>query len=120
MMERMTSVEDCRNAIDKVSDRIMEVDEADRRKHIVERTISVTVRDLDTVFDMRLTQNGLEDVTSRDAGTPGNRAQVRITASGDDLVALAEDRLDFSKALFSGRVKIDASFSDLMRMRKLL
>ncbi|MDA2808104.1 SCP2 sterol-binding domain-containing protein [Nocardiopsis suaedae] len=116
----MTSVEDCRRAIDRVSERIMEVDEADRRKHIVDRTVSVTVSDLDTVFDMRLTRDGLRDVSSRAASAPAERAQVRITSTADDLVALAEDRLDFAKAMLSGRVKLEASFSDLMRMRKLL
>ncbi|MDA8369337.1 MAG: SCP2 sterol-binding domain-containing protein [Nocardiopsaceae bacterium] len=116
----MASVEECRAAISKVSDRIMRVDEADRRKHLVERTVSVTARDLGTVFDMRLTSNGLADVASRAADAPAERAQVRITVSSDDLVELAEDRMDFAKAMFSGRVKIDASFSDLMRMRKLL
>ncbi|MFC4565324.1 SCP2 sterol-binding domain-containing protein [Nocardiopsis mangrovi] len=116
----MTSVEDCRAAIGKVSDRILQTDEADRRKHLVERSVSVTVRDLDTVFDMRLTANGLEDVTSRALGSAGPKAQVGITVSADDLVDLAEDRLDFAKAMFSGRVKLDASFGDLMRLRKLL
>ncbi|WP_067965265.1 SCP2 sterol-binding domain-containing protein [Nocardiopsis trehalosi] len=116
----MSSVEECRAAIGKVSDRIMKVDEADRRKHLVERTVSVTVPDLDTVFDMRLTRNGLEDVTPRAAAAPADRAQVRITVSSGDLVELAEDRLDFAKAMLSGRVKLDASFGDLLRMRKLL
>lgn len=98
----------------------MEVDEADRRKHIVERTVSVTVSDLDTVFDMRLTGTGLREVSCRAARDPAERAQVRLTATADDLVALAEDRLDAAKAMLSGRLKIEASLTDLMRMRKLL
>ncbi|RCV54215.1 SCP2 sterol-binding domain-containing protein [Marinitenerispora sediminis] len=116
----MASIEECRTAIDKVSDRILEVDEERRRKHIVERTVSVKVSDLDTVFDMRLTLDGLVDVAQRPNGAGGPRAQVGITAASDDLVDMAEDRLDFSKALLSGRVKLDASFGDMMRLRKLL
>lgn len=98
----------------------MEVDDSRRRKHIVERSLSVTVTDLQTVFDMRLTLDGLVDVTPRAVDAPGSRAQVRITTNSDDLLELAEDRLDFGKAMLAGRVKIDASFSDLLRMRKLL
>ncbi|MUL43871.1 SCP2 sterol-binding domain-containing protein [Streptomonospora sp. PA3] len=116
----MATVEECRAAIGKVSERIMEVDPADRRKHIVERTVSLAVTDLDTVFDMRLTEDGLQDVVERDAGGSARRAQVGITVSSDDLVALSEDRLDFAKAMLGGRVKLDASFGDLMRLRKLL
>lgn len=119
-MDAMASVEESRAAIGKVSDRIMEVDDARRRKHIVERSVSVVVRDLQTVFDMRLTLNGLEGVTSRSVDGAAQRAQVRITTTSDDLVELAEKRLDFGKAMLSGRVKLDASFSDLLRLRKLL
>ncbi len=98
----------------------MEVEEADRRKHIEERSVSVAVPDLATVFDMRLTLNGLENVTPRGTTAPAERAQVRITVSSDDLVELADDRMNFGRALFSGRVRLDVSFSDLLRLRKLL
>jgi putative sterol carrier protein len=48
------------------------------------------------------------------------RAQIRLTASSDDLVALAEDRLNVAGAWASGRLKIEANPFDLFRMRKLL
>ncbi|GLU49383.1 SCP2 sterol-binding domain-containing protein [Nocardiopsis ansamitocini] len=116
----MASVEECRAAIGKVSDRISQVDESRRRKHIMDRTVSVTVSDLATVFDMRLDMAGLVGITDRPVDPAAKRAQVRITVSSDDLVELAEDRLDFAKALLSGRIKLDASLGDMMRLRKLL
>lgn len=119
-MEGMATLNECRSALDLVSARITQFDEAQRRAHIVERTISLTISDLDSVFDMRLTPHGLVDITPRPSTAAGNRAQVRITISSDDLVALAEDRLDYAKALFTGRVKVKASLSDMARLRKLL
>jgi len=119
-MGHMASVEECRAAIDKVSARITEVDPADRRKHITERSVRVTLTDLDTAFDMRLTEDGLRDIAPHDPGVPAKRAQVGITVTSDDLIELTEERLDLAKAMFSGRVKLDASFGDLMRLRKLL
>lgn len=116
----MASVEECRAAIGRVSDRISRVDEARRRKHIVDRTVSITVSDLRTVFTMRLTMQGLVGVTDRPVDAEGERAQVRATVTSDDLVALADDRLDFAKALLTGRIRLDASFGDMMRLRKLL
>ncbi|TDQ47541.1 SCP2 sterol-binding domain-containing protein [Actinorugispora endophytica] len=116
----MATIEECRTAIGKVSDEIAQLDEARRRKHIVDRTVSVTVSDLRTVFEMRLSMQGLVGVTDQPASAEIERAQVRITVSSDDLVALSEDRLDFAKALLSGRIKLDASLGDMMRMRKLL
>lgn len=116
----MASVEECRTAIGKVSDRIAGLDEARRRKHIVDRTISVAVSDLRTVFDMRLSAQGLVGVVDRPASAQSARSEVGITVASDDLVALADERLDFAKALLTGRVKVNASISDMMRLRKLL
>ncbi len=116
----MTGIAECHAAIAQVSDRIMAVDEARRRRHIRQRSISITVPDLDTVFDMRLTPEGLHDVVTRGIAAPAPRAQIGITVASDDLVDLAEDRLSPAKALVSGRVKLDASVSDMMRLRKFL
>lgn len=38
----------------------------------------------------------------------------------DDLIALVDGELDLARALLGGRVKIDASFGDLLRLRRLL
>lgn len=116
----MSSIDACLAGIEKVNQRILAQPDDKRRKHIRERTLSVQVPDLGTVFDMRLTLDGLVDVTHRPADRPAPPAQVRITAHSDDLLALAEDRLDAAKALFGRRVKIDASVGDLLRVRKLL
>lgn len=115
----MASIPQCRAAIDRVSDRIGKVDEGKRNEVIVERTVAMWIRDLGATFDMRLTLDGFADVRERsDPG--GNRAQVNVTVGSDDLVALAEDRLDFGKAFLSGRVKVKASLPDMLRLRKLL
>lgn len=119
-MRDMANLEECRSAIGLVSERITQLDEAQRRAHIVERTISLTVSDLETVFAMRLTPQGLVDVTDVPLSTADGRAQVRITVTSDDLVALANDRLDYAKALLTGRVRVKASLGDMARLRKLL
>lgn len=64
-MKGMATLNECRSALDLVSARITQFDEAQRRAHIVERTISLTISDLDSVFDMRLTPHGLVDITPR-------------------------------------------------------
>ena len=116
----MTSVEECAAAIGRLNERIRETDEADRRKHIVPRTVSVTVTDLDTVFDLRLTTEGLSDVHPRSASEDAPRAQVTVRIGADDLVAIADDRLNPATAMLTGRVKVEASFGDLLRLRKLM
>ncbi|CAL9581617.1 hypothetical protein SUDANB121_05071 [Nocardiopsis dassonvillei] len=116
----MNSIDACLDGIAKLNERILSEPEAERRKIIVERSVSVLVPDLATVFDMRLTVDGLSDVAHRPEDAPAPPAQVRITVNSDDLVDLAEERLDATRALLTRRVRVDASVGDLLRMRKLL
>ncbi|WP_304450993.1 SCP2 sterol-binding domain-containing protein [Nocardiopsis sp. YSL2] len=116
----MSSIDACLAGIAKLNERILEQPPEERRKHIRERSVSVRVPDLDTVFDMRLTREGLVGLTHRPDGTPAPRAQVVVTVDSDDLVELAEERMDYARALFTRRVRVDASVSDLLRMRKLI
>ncbi|MFV2197276.1 SCP2 sterol-binding domain-containing protein [Nocardiopsis sp. LOL_012] len=116
----MNDIEACLAGIAKLNERILAQSEAERRKHIRDRSVSVAVPDLSAVFDMRLTVDGLVGITHRPADTPAPRAQVRITVSSGDLVELAEDRLDAAGALLTRRLRVDASVGDLMRMRRML
>lgn len=53
-------------------------------------------------------------------GSPAEKAQIRLTMSGDDLVAMVNGELNFAKAWGSGRVKLEAGLRDLFRLRTLL
>ena len=54
--------------------------------------------------------------------TPPDDGRVDITlrVASDDLVDLIQGRLSFLSAFTSGRVKVDASIIDLLRLRALL
>ncbi|TDC61660.1 hypothetical protein E1200_28500 [Actinomadura sp. GC306] len=113
----MANEEDCRAALGRVAARLGEVD-ADRfAEHAVERTISCVIPDLGVAYRTRLHAGGL-DPFERD-GDPA-AAQVRLTLDSDDLVALARDELNPAKAWAAGRLKIEASIFDLLRLRRLL
>lgn len=53
-------------------------------------------------------------------GPPPDRAQIRLAMTGDDLVAMVDGRLNFAKAWASGRIRLEAGFRDLLRLRTLL
>ncbi|MFI6503380.1 SCP2 sterol-binding domain-containing protein [Nonomuraea typhae] len=113
----MASVEECRAALAKLVAQFDEISDEDRAKHVVERTLSCRVADLGVVFYGRLRHDGLDPFTEQEPPEP---ADVKLTISSDDLVALVEGELDLARALLGGRVKVDASFGDLLRLRKLL
>ena len=112
----MASEAEVESAVRAVAARLSELDPELRRKHVIDRTVSCTVRDLDVVWSARLCDDGLCDVTA----TTSDRAQVRLHATSDDLVALVEGRLAVPAAVATGRLRVQASPLDLLRLRALL
>ncbi|MQY08451.1 SCP2 sterol-binding domain-containing protein [Actinomadura macrotermitis] len=113
----MANEEECRAALERIGRRLAEVDGDAFAEHVVERTISCRIPDLGVAYRTRLHAGGLDPFEPTD---DPKAAQVRLTVGGDDLVALADDRLNPAKAWASGRLKIEASIFDLLRLRKLL
>lgn len=113
----MANEEDCRAALVRISVRLANTDQEKLAEHVVERTISCRVPDLDTAWLTRLHTGGLDPFTQTD---DPRAAQVRLTVDSDDLVALANDELGVAKAWATGKLKIEASIFDLLRLRKLL
>lgn len=111
----MATVEESHGALERLSSALTRLDADARASAIVERTASARLTDLDVVFTGRLDQDGFHDMTTE----PADRAQIRLTMTSDDLVLLADGALSFGKAWSSGRLKVDASFGDLLRLRKL-
>ncbi len=109
----MATIEECRETLKEFAGKLGGMDESN--KNLV-RTVSLKVPDLDTTFHGTLREGALEDVTTE----PRDRAQIRLTIGSDDLVALVAGQLNFASAWARGRVKLEASFSDLLRLRKLL
>lgn len=48
------------------------------------------------------------------------QVDVTLQVNSDDLIDLVEERISFLSAFLSGKVRVDASFTDLLRMRNLL
>lgn len=114
----MATADECRTALENLLGRITELDPADRQAHLVDRDISCHVPDLGVTFLAKIGPDGAGPVTQ--ANDPGAAAQIKMTAQSDALLALAADPGSFGKAWLTGRIKIQASFSDLLRLRKLL
>ncbi|TDD40489.1 hypothetical protein E1287_00490 [Actinomadura sp. KC06] len=113
----MANEEECRAALGRIAARLAEVDADRLAEHVVERTISCRVPDLGLAYRTRLHAGGLDPFKLD--GDPKD-AEVRLTVDSDDLVALAAEELNPTKAWAEGRLKIEASIFDLLRLRKLL
>ncbi|WP_333770845.1 SCP2 sterol-binding domain-containing protein [Streptomyces sp. IBSBF 2435] len=115
----MATIEECRAALDQLSLNMARAQGDVRAATAFDRSLSCRITDLDITFVGRLADGTITDVVTV-PGTPADKAQIRLTMSGDDLVAMVGGQLSFAKAWGSGRVKVQAGLRDVMRLRSLL
>jgi len=112
----MATVEACRAALDRLAERMAANAAETRQKLDFDRTVACRVTDLGVAFHGRLKDGHIIGLADGDDPT----AKVKLTANSDDLVALLNGELPVASAWASGRVKLDASFLDLVKLRKLM
>jgi len=106
----VADLEACRAALDGLSARLLA-----SGRTLPERTVSCTLTDLGVTFHSVLRAEGLTDITTDEHP----KAQVRLSLTSDDLLALVAGELHAAAAFGSGRLGIKASFGDLMLLRSL-
>lgn len=115
----MATIEECRSALEKFSDNLAGAEGDVRDAAALDRSLSCHITDLGITFLGRL-KGGRIEVLDTLQGPPPEKAQIRLTMTGDDLVAMVDRELHFGKAWASGRVRLEAGLMDLFRLRKLL
>lgn len=108
----MATLQECREALTELTTDIAESG-ADLDFN---RSLSATITDLDVVLKGRIDNGGIEDIEQ----STDPAADVRFTLTSDDLVQMCRGDLNAMKAMATGKLKIQASMSDLMKLRKLL
>ncbi|MCB0916254.1 MAG: sterol-binding protein [Actinobacteria bacterium] len=113
----MASLEECRAALDELANRLTTVDQKRREKTIPDRSLSLHLLDLDEFF-VGLLHRG--ELTGIELGGPHSpKTDIKLSMTSDDLIALTDRQLSFAHAWATGRVRLDASFRDLLRLRSL-
>jgi len=110
----MATVDECREALQKLAANLAA--NADQVRIDLDRPLACSIKDLGVAFHGRLLDGRLVDLADGD----DPKAKIRLTATGDDLVALVNGQLDFARAWTSGRVSVSANPFDLLKLRKLL
>jgi hypothetical protein len=111
----MATVEECRKALERLAEQIGSANGGSSAPSI-DRTLGCHLTDLGVDFRGRLFDGTLTDIEQ--AADP--KAKIKLTTTSDDLVALTEGSLGFASAWSSGRLKVDASVFDLLKLRNLL
>ena len=112
----MASPQEVEAAVLRIAALLAAVDPELRTRWTADRTVSCRVPDLGVVWSGRLCDDGIVDVSAQET----ERSQVRLSVRSDDLVALSEGRLSVPAAWATGRLTVQASPMDLLRLRALL
>ncbi|HET9170125.1 MAG TPA: sterol-binding protein [Actinospica sp.] len=115
----MATKDECAAALERLAEKLGGLDDDRRAKNGFERTVSCTVPDLGVAFHGRMKDATLKDVVDYDDVAALPNAQIKLTIPSDDLLALVDGRLNFVQAWTAGRIKVSASFGDLLKLRKI-
>ncbi|MFD4027556.1 SCP2 sterol-binding domain-containing protein [Streptomyces sp. NPDC058576] len=115
----MATMAECRSALRRLSDNLAAAEGDVRSTAALDRSLSCHIKDLDVTFTGRLADGRIQ-VRDTVEGPPREKAEIRLAMTGDDLVALVDGDLNFAKAWASGRVRLEAGFRDLLKLRSLL
>jgi putative sterol carrier protein len=110
--------DECAAALERLAANLAGSDD-ERFKTPFERSVTCQVPDLKVTFHGTLKEGRLHDIAAFE-GTAAPAGQIKLTINSDDLVRLVNGQLNFASGWASGKVKVSASFSDLLRLRKLL
>ncbi|WP_441249645.1 sterol-binding protein [Kitasatospora sp. McL0602] len=115
----MASTEQCREALDQLSRNLAGANGDVRKAATLDRSLTCRLTDLDVTFSGRLQDGRITDVTQT-PGPPPAKAEIRLTMTSDDLVAMVGGTLPFASSWATGRIKLEAGLRDLLRLRSLL
>jgi SCP-2 sterol transfer family protein len=105
----------------RLKELIRRLDANDERSVTLSRTlpepriIEVSVTDLGETFWTELAGGRMGKLHR--GSSPGG--DIRVTASSDELVAMVDGTRSLFSSYLGGKVKVEASFADLMRLGKL-
>jgi hypothetical protein len=86
----------------------------------LDRSLSCRLTDLGQVVQARLAEGEIKDMQPVPDDPALPPADIRLTMSSDDLLALTDGDLSFASAWASGRVKLEAGLRDMLKLRSLL
>jgi hypothetical protein len=112
----MATIEECRAALDGLAKRLAGADSGTRKKVALDRKLACQITDLSATFVGRLRDGELTEIVREDGG----KGQITLTVASDDLLALTAGTLRFPSAWAFGRLKVEASVFDLVKLRALL
>lgn len=113
----MATVTEVEATIATLVTRLAVINQSNRTSLPSVRLIEATCPDLDATWHALWHDQELGQVVR---GSADRRPDIRVKVDSDDLLALADGSLPFRRAWQAGRVRLDASVTDMLRLRTAL
>lgn len=114
----MATTDEVQDAVERLNAMFGDLDDATRRK-IPDETVGVYVKDLDVAYGCRFEGGDVVDVRRVEQAELAGRT-VRITCTSDVLLDIVDGRLHFGHAWATGKIRVDAKFRDILKLRSFL
>lgn len=112
----MATPEEVEETLHHLMRRLENLDPAYKGLLPTHRTVEAEFPDLDLVYHAEWRSGHISELRPGPAGRP----HIRVSLDSDDLIALADGDLGFRRAYATNRVEVDASVTDLLRLRGVL
>lgn len=112
----MATPEDVEETLRRLMHRFERLDHPYKSMLPARRTVEAEFPDLDLAYHVEWRDGSLSELRPGPAGQP----QVRVVLDSNDLIAMAHGELGFRRAYATSRVYLDASTTDLLRLRTVL
>lgn len=112
----MATPEDVEETLRRLMHRFERLDHPYKSMLPTRRTVEAEFPDLDLAFHAELRDGILSELYPG----PADQPQIRVVLDSDDLLAMADGELRFRRAYATNRVYLDASTTDLLRLRTVL
>lgn len=112
----MATVEQVEEVLVELLERLGEIDDGTRALLPNSRIIEARCPDLDLVRHAEWREGRIILLDE----PPSRRSDIRISVRSDDLLQIASGELPFGRAYAANKVRLDASMTDLLRLRAVL
>ncbi len=83
------------------------------------KTVSCTLTDLNCVMTVDASGGQTSEVQVTSSHDLAPKANIRLSMTSDDLIALTDGRLHLASAWIHGRVRVASGFREMLRLRPL-
>lgn len=112
----MATADEVEATLQRLMKRFERLDDRYRSMLPSRRVVEAVFHDIDRIYHASWRHGELSDLRHG----PADDADIRVSLSSDDLLEMAEGKLRFRKAYASNRVRIEATMTDLLRLRSAL